>query len=152
MWKIGACLAACAIAFPAPAGAWDYSGHRIVGDIADIVLQRDHPDVHARVLAMLERRDGTAVEKRTLVGSERKSTLRRLAIDGSDRDWSNLLSILASHRAGLKVADHSDPSHNDSSNSDKAVPPSLTEGQEGVASVFGRPVAIAISGGFCVRR
>jgi hypothetical protein len=66
MWKIGACLAACAIAFPAPATAWDYSGHRIVGDIADIVLQRDHPEVHARVLAMLERRSGTAVEQRTL--------------------------------------------------------------------------------------
>jgi hypothetical protein len=66
MWKIGACLAACAIAFPAPAGAWDYSGHRIVGDIADIVLQRDHPDVRARVLAMLERRSRTSVEQRTL--------------------------------------------------------------------------------------
>jgi hypothetical protein len=66
MWKIAACLAACAIAFPAPAGAWDYSGHRIVGDIADIVLQRDHPEVHARVMAMLERKSGASVEKRTL--------------------------------------------------------------------------------------
>lgn len=66
MWKIGACIAACAIALPAPAAAWDYAGHRIVGDIADIVLQRDHPDVHARVLAMLERKSAASVEKRTL--------------------------------------------------------------------------------------
>jgi S1/P1 Nuclease len=45
-----------AIAIPAPAVAWDYAGHRIVGAVADIILQRDHPDVYARVLKLLERK------------------------------------------------------------------------------------------------
>jgi len=35
-----ALFAACAaIALPAPAGAWDYPGHRIVGAIADIAAR-----------------------------------------------------------------------------------------------------------------
>lgn len=44
-----------ALAAPIPAAAWDYSGHRIVGAVADIVLQRERPDVYARVAELLER-------------------------------------------------------------------------------------------------
>ncbi len=51
-----AALLAVCVAAPAPACAWDYAGHRIVGAIADIVLQRERPDTYARVLELLERK------------------------------------------------------------------------------------------------
>jgi len=59
-------LSAAAAASASPAAAWDYAGHRIVGQIADIVLQRDYPDAYARALALLEKKEGAAVEKRVL--------------------------------------------------------------------------------------
>ena len=49
MWSRirAALLAACAvIVVPAPAGAWDYPGHRIVGAIADLVLQQHYKTTH----------------------------------------------------------------------------------------------------------
>jgi hypothetical protein len=61
-------LAVCAaIAVPAPAGAWDYPGHRIVGAIADQILQQ-HPATQKRVSALLDKKDadGNVVEKRSL--------------------------------------------------------------------------------------
>ena len=63
-----AVLAFCAaLALPAPAAAWDFPGHRIVGAIADLVLQYHEPATWQRVSDLLEvkRPDGT-VQKRTL--------------------------------------------------------------------------------------
>jgi S1/P1 Nuclease len=61
-------LALCgAIAMPAPATAWDYPGHRIVGAIADLVLQQHYPKTRRRVSALLDLKDGSGnVERRTL--------------------------------------------------------------------------------------
>jgi len=48
-------LATCAaILSPPPARAWDYPGHRIVGAVADLVLQRYHPRAQKRVSELLE--------------------------------------------------------------------------------------------------
>src|SRR5437660_1595250 len=61
-------MAACAaIAAPLPAAAWDYPGHRIVGAIADLVLQRHYPATQKRVSDLLDvqRSDGLW-QKRTL--------------------------------------------------------------------------------------
>jgi len=60
--------ALAAIACPSSVGAWDYPGHRIVGAIADLVLQQHHPDAYKRVSDLLERKDssGHVVEKRSL--------------------------------------------------------------------------------------
>jgi hypothetical protein len=59
----------CVVAFtclPAPAFAWAYPGHRIVGTIADLVLKAHHPIVYAKVQALLTiKADGKDV-KRTL--------------------------------------------------------------------------------------
>jgi hypothetical protein len=46
--------AGAAIAVPKPAIAWDYPGHRIVGGIADLVLQQYHPVTQKRVSDLLE--------------------------------------------------------------------------------------------------
>jgi hypothetical protein len=46
-----------AVAVPAPAFAWDYPGHRIVGAIADLVLQKHDPEVYKKVQALLATRD-----------------------------------------------------------------------------------------------
>src|SRR5436190_1898278 len=56
--RIAAAIAAiCASGIaPAPAGAWDYPGHRIVGAIADLVLQQHHPATYQRVSELLELR------------------------------------------------------------------------------------------------
>jgi hypothetical protein len=68
--KIGtAFLAVCAAAaVAAPAGAWDYPGHRIVGAIADLVLRQHYPDTSKRVSELLDKKDagGNVVEKRSL--------------------------------------------------------------------------------------
>jgi hypothetical protein len=40
-----------------PALAWDYPGHRIVGAIADMVLQQNYPKTHERVTALLDKKD-----------------------------------------------------------------------------------------------
>jgi S1/P1 nuclease len=64
-----ATLAAFAIvAAPVPALAWDYVGHRIVGEIADIVLQRDHPDTYKllRESADWKDVDGKSIGERSL--------------------------------------------------------------------------------------
>jgi len=50
---IRAVLAACAVALPAPALAWDYPGHRVVGKIADLVLAEHHPETAKKVAALL---------------------------------------------------------------------------------------------------
>jgi hypothetical protein len=55
MWS-KACLVAGLVAITTPAGAWDYPGHRIVGAIADLVLQQHYPKTHQRVSALLEKR------------------------------------------------------------------------------------------------
>ena len=62
-----ACLAAwAASAVPAPAAAWDFPGHRIVGAIADLVLQQYHPATQQRVSELLQKNDGGSVQKRSL--------------------------------------------------------------------------------------
>ena len=70
MWtKIGAALLAVSTAIvPIAAGAWDYPGHRIVGEVADVVLKQHHPKAHARVRALLDLKDasGKVVDKRSL--------------------------------------------------------------------------------------
>jgi hypothetical protein len=60
-----ACLAACTT-IAMPAAAWDFPGHRIVGAIADLVLLQHYPAAQQRVSELLEKRDGTTIEKRTL--------------------------------------------------------------------------------------
>ncbi|HYS49972.1 MAG TPA: S1/P1 nuclease [Xanthobacteraceae bacterium] len=48
-------LAFCAAVIgPVPAAAWDYPGHRIVGAIADLVLQQHYPATQKRVSDLLE--------------------------------------------------------------------------------------------------
>jgi hypothetical protein len=60
-------LLAVTIAGGAPACAWDYPGHRIVGAIADLVLQQHYPKAYERVQALLVARDASGKEiKRTL--------------------------------------------------------------------------------------
>ena len=62
-----ACLAVCAAsALPVPAAAWDFPGHRIVGAIADLVLQQHDPATQQRVSELLEKNDSGTVEKRSL--------------------------------------------------------------------------------------
>ncbi len=46
-----------AIAIPAPAVAWDYVGHRIVGAIADAVLKQHHSTASRRVNDLLDKKD-----------------------------------------------------------------------------------------------
>ena len=53
--------------FPLPALAWDYPGHRIVGAIADLVLQQHYPHTYKRVSDLLEiKRPGDLWQRRTL--------------------------------------------------------------------------------------
>jgi hypothetical protein len=68
MWKIAVCAVAGAIAISAPAHAWDYPGHRMVGAIADLVLQQHYPNTRKRVSALLDVKDasGTVIHKRSL--------------------------------------------------------------------------------------
>ena len=57
-----------ALALSAPAAAWDYPGHRIVGAIADLVLQQHYPATRKRVSELLDKKDasGNVVDKRSL--------------------------------------------------------------------------------------
>jgi S1/P1 nuclease len=47
-------VVACTAMAPLPAAAWDYPGHRIVGAIADLVLQHHEPATYKRVSELLE--------------------------------------------------------------------------------------------------
>jgi hypothetical protein len=51
---------------PSPAGAWDYSGHRIVGAVADAVLQQHYKATYQHVRRLLEKRDASGAEQRSL--------------------------------------------------------------------------------------
>jgi hypothetical protein len=55
-----------AVAAPLPATAWDYPGHRIVGAIADLVLQQHYKKTYQRVRDLLDRNTPAGVEHRTL--------------------------------------------------------------------------------------
>ncbi len=64
---IGSFILAVTIAGSAPAFAWDYPGHRIVGAIADLVLQQHYPKTYERVQTLLVTKDASGKEiKRTL--------------------------------------------------------------------------------------
>jgi hypothetical protein len=69
-----ALIAACAaaIAMPAPAGAWDYPGHRMVGAIADLVLAQHSPATQERVSELLATKDAS--------GNVQKRSLRQVAV------------------------------------------------------------------------
>src|ERR1700674_491721 len=68
-----ACLAACtAILVAPPAAAWDFPGHRIVGAIADLVLQHYDPATQRRVSDLME--------LRVAGGEPRKRSLREVAV------------------------------------------------------------------------
>src|SRR5499427_3814483 len=60
-----ACLAVWA-ASAVPAAAWDFPGHRIVGAVADLVLQQHQPATQQRVSELLEKTDGGVAQKRSL--------------------------------------------------------------------------------------
>lgn len=60
-----ACLAVCTT-IAMPAAAWDFPGHRIVGAIADLILLQHYPMAQQRVSELLEKRDGSTIERRTL--------------------------------------------------------------------------------------
>ncbi len=45
------------LAMTSPTMAWDYPGHRIVGAIADSVLQQHHPKTYQRVSELLDKKD-----------------------------------------------------------------------------------------------
>ena len=63
-----AMIACAAIATPAPAGAWDYAGHRIVGAIADMVLKQHHSKAYRQVNDLLDKKDadGVVIQDRRL--------------------------------------------------------------------------------------
>jgi hypothetical protein len=52
--RAGILVACAAMAASMPAAAWDYPGHRIVGAIADLVLQQHDPATYKRVSELLE--------------------------------------------------------------------------------------------------
>jgi hypothetical protein len=60
-----ACLAVCTTV-AMPAAAWDYPGHRIVGAIADLILTQHYPTTQQRVSELLEKHDGSTIERRSL--------------------------------------------------------------------------------------
>jgi hypothetical protein len=57
-----AALMAAATALATPAQAWDYPGHRIVGAIADLVLQERYPEIYKKVQAKLAIKDASGHE------------------------------------------------------------------------------------------
>jgi hypothetical protein len=50
----------------APAAAWDFPGHRIVGAVADFILLQHYPAAQQRVSELLEKQNGGTVERRSL--------------------------------------------------------------------------------------
>ena len=59
--------ASITLAAPLPAVAWDYPGHRIVGAIADLVLQEHYSNTYKKVSEVLDRRDANGmIEHRSL--------------------------------------------------------------------------------------
>jgi S1/P1 Nuclease len=66
-------LAAATLAITtAPAPAWDYPGHRMVGAIADFVLSSHHPKAYARVKELLATKDAD--------GNKLQRTLSQVAV------------------------------------------------------------------------
>ena len=64
--------AAALVITTAPAPAWDYPGHRMVGAIADFVLNSRHPKAYARVKALLATTDAD--------GNKLQRTLSQVAV------------------------------------------------------------------------
>ena len=64
--------AAVLVITTAPAPAWDYPGHRMVGAIADFVLNSRHPKAYARVKALLATTDAD--------GNKLQRTLSQVAV------------------------------------------------------------------------
>jgi hypothetical protein len=60
------------IAMTAPAPAWDYPGHRMVGAIADFVLSARHPKAYAKVKDLLATKDAD--------GNRLERTLSQVAV------------------------------------------------------------------------
>src|SRR5262245_31353698 len=58
--------AAAALMVPLAAAAWDYPGHRIVGAIADLVLQQHYRTTYGRVSELLLLEKGGLWQKRSL--------------------------------------------------------------------------------------
>src|SRR2546428_360589 len=66
-----------ASALPVPAAAWDFPGHRIVGAIADLVLQQHYPATQQRMSELLVKNDGGTVERRSpLTRHARRASIR----------------------------------------------------------------------------
>jgi len=63
---IGAACFVVGTMIAAPAWAWDFPGHRIVGAIADLILQQHYPTAQQRVSELLEKQNGGTIELRTL--------------------------------------------------------------------------------------
>jgi hypothetical protein len=63
---IGAACFVVGTMIAAPAWAWDFPGHRIVGAIADLILQQHDPTAHQRVSELLEKQNGGTIELRSL--------------------------------------------------------------------------------------
>jgi hypothetical protein len=61
MLRVILTAAVAAIAVPAPAAAWDYPGHRLVGAVADLVLQQYYPNTNAKIAALLQKTDAAGV-------------------------------------------------------------------------------------------
>jgi hypothetical protein len=66
------CAMTAAVMAPAPAAAWDYPGHRMVGAIADLVLQRHYPAAQKRV--------GELLDITLANGQSQKRSLRDVAV------------------------------------------------------------------------
>ena len=65
-------FAAAAALVPAPAAAWDYPGHRIVGAIADMVLTKHYPKTQKKVAKLLATKDAA--------GNDIHRTLKDVAV------------------------------------------------------------------------
>ena len=50
----------------APAWAWDFPGHRILGAVADLILLQHYPTAQQRVSELLDKQNGGTIERRTL--------------------------------------------------------------------------------------
>lgn len=62
-----ATLFAASTVIAAPASAWDYPGHRIVGTIADLILQQHYPASYQKVSELLDKRGANGmIEHRSL--------------------------------------------------------------------------------------